>query len=159
MHISLKIIQVVLLSTVKFLFAPPLSIAYGFNYWQTLLMTSTGGIAGVFLFFYLSKGIQKIFSLGVQRTRMAFGMSPSAKDTGESQKKSFTKRNKFLVRLRGRFGMIGIIVLTPTVISIPIGSFLASKYYGDKRLILVYLSVSVVAWSLLVSSLYFFHLV
>ena len=42
-----KLIQVVVISGVKFLFAPFISIGYGFNYFQTVLFTTVGGILGM----------------------------------------------------------------------------------------------------------------
>jgi uncharacterized oligopeptide transporter (OPT) family protein len=57
----LKLIQVLLMSGVKFLFAPPLSLGLGFTYSQTILTTTIGGILGVIFFFFLSEILLKFF--------------------------------------------------------------------------------------------------
>jgi hypothetical protein len=157
----IEMLQVILLSSVKFIFAFPLSFGYGFNYPQTIGLTTTGGILGLLVFYYLSSGIIKLYEYIKHHTKKTFlGKKKHQKLIAEKKKKSaFTRRNKFIVRLRGKFGMFGIVALTPTIISIPIGSFIIKKYYSSNRLILLYVSISVFVWSVLVSSLYFFKFV
>jgi hypothetical protein len=157
----IEMIQVILLSSVKFIFAFPLSMGYGFNYPQTVGLTTMGGIMGVFVFYYLSSGIIKLYDYIKHHTKRTFlGKKRHQKLLAEKKKKSiFTRRNKFIIRLRGKFGMFGIVALTPTIISIPIGSFIIKKYYSSNRLILLYVCISVFIWSMIVSSLYFFKFV
>jgi hypothetical protein len=157
----IEMIQVILLSSVKFIFAFPLSFSYGFNYPQTIGLTTTGGILGVFVFYYLSSGIIKLYDYIKHHTKRTFlGKERHQKILAEKKKKSpFTRRNKFIVRIRGKFGMFGIVALTPTIISIPIGSFIIKKYYSSNRLILLYVCISVFIWSMIVSSFYFFKFV
>ena len=52
-----KLLQVLVVSGIKFLFAPFISIGYGFNYIQTALTTALGGILGILFFYFLSKWI------------------------------------------------------------------------------------------------------
>jgi hypothetical protein len=52
-----KLLQVLIVSGIKFLFAPLVSIGYGFNYIQTALITALGGILGILFFYFLSKWI------------------------------------------------------------------------------------------------------
>jgi hypothetical protein len=44
-----------------------------------------------------------------------------------------------------------LVILTPVLFSIPIGTFLTTKYYAHKRNILIYLSFSVICWALIIS--------
>jgi hypothetical protein len=155
-----ELIQVVIISGVKFLFAPFVSIGYGFNYLQTVLLTTIGGIAGLLFFYYLSKWMMRIYFRICPVVVSYFGGEEARKALQESQcrkpdKKKFTRKNKTIVNIRKKYGLFGIIFLTPILLSIPIGAFLAQKYYSKKSHILVYLSLSVIMWSFFISSFYF----
>lgn len=155
-----KLIQVVIISGVKFLFAPFISIGYGFNYFQTVLFTTIGGIAGLFFFYYLSRWLIQLYFRICPVVIAYFGGEEARLALKESQcrkpgRKKFTRKNKTIVNIRSRYGLIGIILLTPVLLSIPIGAFLAQKYYSKKSHVLVYLSLSVLMWSFFISSFYF----
>ena len=62
-----------------------------------------------------------------------------------------------MIRIKHRFGLAGIAAITP-LISQPIGAFFAEKFFKDKKKIILYLSISVVIWSIgLYFILYLFH--
>jgi hypothetical protein len=48
--------------------------------------------------------------------------------------------------------LIGLAAITPTFLSIPLGTFLATRFFPDKRKVLIYLCASVIVWSVIVSS-------
>ena len=155
-----KLIQVLILSGIKFLFAPLISIGYGFNYFQTVIFTTVGGILGLLFFYYVSKGLIRLYTKYCPIVISYFGGEEAKKALQESNckkasKKKFTRKNKFIINFRKRYGFYGIIILTPVLISIPIGAFLAQKYYSKKNNVLIYLSMSVMFWSLFISSVYF----
>ena len=140
----LQILLVVILSATKFLTAPITSLNIGFGYLETLLITTIGGIIGVIFFYYLSTAIVFLFS-------KIIGLFVKQKAQPKVKKK-FTWRNKFIVRVKRDYGLIGLAAITPTFLSIPVGTFLASRYFHDQKKVLVYLSASVVVWSVIVSS-------
>jgi len=70
-----------------------------------------------------------------------------------NDKRKFTWKNKTIVRLKNKWGLAGIIVFTPSFLSIPLGSFLASRYYKERKYVLFYLSISVIIWSFVLSSI------
>ena len=156
----LELLSVIILSGIKFLFAPIISIGYGYNFLQTLLITSVGGILGIFFFYYLSKWIIKKY-YHYCPVVVSYFAGEEAKQKliqsqcGKKSKKSFTKKNKFIIKARKNYGFFGIILLTPILLSIPIGAFLAQKYYSKNKRILIYLSLSVTIWSACLSSMYF----
>lgn len=155
-----KLIQVVIISGIKFLFAPFISIGYGFNYFQTVIFTTLGGIAGLLFFYYLSKWMIRLYFRLCPVVISYFGGEEAKKALQESQcrkpnRKKFTRKNKTIVNIRNKYGLFGIILLTPVLLSIPIGAFLAQKYYSKRNNILVYLSLSVLMWSFFISSFYF----
>jgi hypothetical protein len=154
-------IEVLFLSGIKFLFAPALSMGLGFSYFQTVIVTSIGGFAGVYFFYYLSgyilnlfrKYIKPHFKGAVVFRRILF--PAFNKDRQLKNKRTFTFRNKAIVRTRANFGILGIAILTPVFLSIPLGAFLVNRYYANCKKKFIYLGVSVVLWSFLVSSLLF----
>ncbi|MBC8182301.1 hypothetical protein H8E88_14455 [candidate division KSB1 bacterium] len=157
---AFKLIQVVIMSGIKFILAPLISIGYGFNYFQTVIFTTVGGILGFLFFYYMSKWIIKqynnyspvVFSYftgeKVETAKKKLNHVPQAK-------KVFTRRNKLIIKIRNKYGFFGIIILTPVLLSIPIGAFLAQKYYSKKHNMLVYMSISLVLWSFFISSVFF----
>ena len=154
----LKLIQVLLLSGVKFLFAPPLSFELGFNFLQTVLTTTVGGIIGVLFFFYLSEWVIRLYKKIWPRIKTFFAKPVlEAKPVIKTRKnkKNFSKKNKFIVLTRRKYGLFGIAALTPVLLSIPLGTFLANKYYRNKKNVLFSLTISVVCWSIIVSLTYF----
>jgi prolipoprotein diacylglyceryltransferase len=53
-----------------------------------------------------------------------------------------------------KYGLWGIAILTPVLLSIPLGTFLANKYYRNKKTVLFSLTLSVVCWSIIMASIY-----
>ena len=72
--------------------------------------------------------------------------------TLEKPKKIFTRKNKIIVTVKKRFGLLGIALLTPSLFSIPIGCFLAVRYFKDKQRIVIYMFGSILFWSVFLSS-------
>ena len=50
--------------------------------------------------------------------------------------------------MKNTYGYWGIVILTPIVISIPIGVFLLLQYFTHHKYKLLHLSLSVILWSL-----------
>ena len=152
----LKILIVFAVSSIKFLIAPALSFGMGLNFLQTFLSTTAGGIVGVFVFFFLSRWLillyTKYFSYYFLRLKTkVYGFYNLTMPKFIPARK-FTKRNRFIIKIMRKYGLAGIVVLTPVLLSIPVGTFLATRYYSTNRYLLVYLSASVLFWSLFMSS-------
>lgn len=130
------------MSSIKFFAAPLLAKSFGFGYLQTIFITSLGGITGVILFFYLGARIVHFF--------------PNFFKPVNKKRKVFTKKNKFFVMLIRNYGLFGIAVFSPILISIPVGSFLAARFFENyKKTALLMLSMSVVLWSVSISTFLF----
>ena len=137
-----EVISVFLMSAIKFFAAPLLAKSFGFGYLQTIFVTSLGGITGAILFFYLGARIVHFF--------------PNFFKPVNKKRKVFTKKNKFFVMLIRNYGLFGIAVFSPILISIPVGSFLAARFFeNDKKMALLMLSMSVVLWSVSISTFLF----
>ncbi len=155
-----KFLLILATSSIKLLFAPPLSFGVGFNFLQTWAFTSVGGVLGVLFFFFLGRIIIKVylryyrraFRVKVHQLAERIGKLHIAERFMPKHPKTFTWQNKMIVRIRQKWGFIGIIVLTSVLFSIPIGTLLAVSLYSDKKYLPAYLSASVVLWSLVLSS-------
>lgn len=130
----LEIVGLLLLSATKFVGGPLAASIAGYSFWETVLITSSGGIAGV-LFFYYS-------GLDVLLLILRVFIKPA---DNSKVKKIFTRKNKFLVRI-GQGSPVIFAFLTPILLSIPIGSIVASRYFS-RRKSLLWLMLAVVFWS------------
>ncbi|MDB5283444.1 MAG: hypothetical protein JWO06_2519 [Bacteroidota bacterium] len=90
-----------------------------------------GGIIGIVLFTYLG-GVMKDYF--VKRFPNMFG-------------RKFTRSNRFLVRIKQRFGLGGIAALTPIVLSIPVGVLFALAFTTDKKKIMLSMIMSIMFWA------------
>ena len=136
---------IILSSTWKFAATFPVAV-YGFNmsFLQTVLYTNIGGILGIVFFGFLSK----ILLVMYQR------FWPEKLKFKKKQRRKFSKRNRRLVSFKKKYGLFGIVVLTPVMLSIPVGTFLIVKYYGTQKQNYFYLFLCQVAWSVLYTLFY-----
>jgi hypothetical protein len=160
-ELILKQLSILLLSAVKFLLAAPASHLFGYSYLHTILNTTVGGWIGVIFFLYAGKHLFARYpQWKYQVVRLYDNLSGinrknkllSLKNTTGKPAKIFTRRNRIIVIIRKRFGFPGLIVLTPVLFSIPIGTFLVVKYYSKRRDLLAWLSLSVMIWSVVLST-------
>lgn len=152
----LKILIVFAVSSIKFLIAPALSFSLGLNFMQTLLSTTSGGITGVIFFFFLSRWsillYKRYFVLYTYKIKYGIYDFLNMGIPVIVPSRRFTRRNRFIIKVIRKYGLSGIVILTPILLSIPLGTFLATRYYSSNRYLLVYLIGSVLFWSLLLSS-------
>lgn len=136
----LKIISVFLLSAIKFgIGGVPAAVIANFSFFKSMIVTISGGITGVVVFTYLSAWINKKIKTA----------KPSKK-----VKKKFTITNKIIIYVKKYFGLIGISIITPLILSVPLGVFLAVRYYKDKGKVIRFMMTSVTCWAVI---LYFFY--
>ena len=137
---AFKFIGLILIAATKFLYAPTSVYLAGYGFFETLLITSLGGIAGVYVFYRLGSVISRWWA----------NRFPSKFD-----KKKFTKKNRVIINFRSKYGLYGLAFVTPCIISIPIGCFLVAKYYANDKSAMPILMASVLFWSLTLTSLTF----
>ncbi len=132
-----EIVSVFLLSTVKFVLGGvPLALGLGFSFFKSFVVTCAGGFLGVFIFVNASEYIlEKWNKKKLEKKKIT------------PFKKKFTRKNKIIVSTKRRFGLIGIALLTPLLLSIPIGSFISLRYFKNKKKVQLYLFGSVIFWS------------
>jgi len=104
-----------LVAVVKFVVTPSAMVAAGHPALVAWLVTGTGACLGVWAFWYFGKWL---FSW-IERVR------PPRWERG---KRVFTPGRRRLVRWKNRFGLNGILLLSG-LISVPIATVLAAKYF------------------------------
>lgn len=144
----LKLISVGILSAVKFFLAIPYSYAIGLSYWETLISTSIGGILGFYFFYYLS-GV--ILDFLVKK-----GILKRPRKKKKPNKKVFSKKNKLIVKTKLSYGLVGLVILTPLILSIPIGAFILRKYYKNNKLAIPLMCSSIILCGFITTTILYF---
>lgn len=140
-----EILIVFLLSTVKFVFgAVPTALGMGFSFFEAVTVTSVGGFTGVIIFTFASNKLIEGYKIRKAKKLLS---NPNHKS-----EKKFTRKNRLIVKVKKRFGLLGIALLTPLLFSIPIGCFLAVRYFHNKQRILLYMFGAILFWSISISS-------
>ncbi len=160
-----KISILLLVSSVKFVFAFPLALGYNFSFIETLSYSSLGGILGVIFFAFISDELiifyhwfihvymhnhpkSRVFAKKIKdRYRKIFPVK---------EKKVFSKKSKRFVRIKQSWGLFGIAILTPLLLSIPIGTFLAIRFFKRSKKTILILCSAVLFWSIIFSSILHF---
>src|SRR5688572_28695955 len=135
----LKAIPVYFSCMLKFIFGPAGGYAVGLHPVTTILTTVCGMMTVVFLFTFFGNWIRKTI----------FGRS--------KKKKVNLKRAEQLDRIWKRYGLVGVALLTPIILT-PIGGTLIAVSSGSSReKIIFYMFVSASFWSVVISmSIYIF---
>lgn len=123
---------------------PAAVILFKFNFFKVFIASCAGGIGGTIFYTYLSAGLLKWWEDYKDRKNLF------------TKKKIFTKSNRRVIRIKNRFGLTGIAILTPVLLSIPLGSFLAERFYKDKRKVILAISSWVMIWSVVCYFIYYF---
>lgn len=157
MIVIFKIFQVFLLASVKFVLTFPYALFIGLTFQQTIISVTLGGIAGFYFFYHFSGFAIRQFhhvktfvwkhSPRSIRLRYRELVAWRKRKTGE---RVFTKRNRFIARFRAKYGLFGIVVASPIILSLPIGAFLINKYYPRHKMAMSYMILSILSWSAIV---------
>jgi hypothetical protein len=132
------------LSTVKFGFGGvPLAILAHFPFFKAVTITTAGGVTGSILFANISEWALD----GWYKFRTKY--LPYRKQNGKTILDS-----KFVQKVKDKWGLAGLAFFTPIVLSIPIGTMLAVRFYADKQKVISYMLVSIAMWDV---ALYFLY--
>lgn len=156
-----KIVHVILLASVKYFFTLPYAMIIGLDYKQAIVAVLVGGIGGFLFFFYLSKPVLAAFraSRPFLCRFVPAGFKARYQNFCERKRKPgkvvkrFTRKNRFLAKFRRTYGFWGIIISTPLFLTIPLGAFLAGKYYARRRFLVFYMILSIVGWAAVLSGI------
>jgi hypothetical protein len=142
----LKIIEIGLIASIKFLLAPFEAERNGFNFQNSFLITTSGGIIGIIVFTFVGRGVTYSW-------KKAGAFFKKKKKAIIEEKKKFTRGNKLIVRIKIKYGLIGLSIITPAIISIPVGTIVINHFYRKKMKNVIALIFSLLAWSVLLNGL------
>jgi len=149
-------LSVFLIASVKYFWATPYSFGMKLNEWETIFFLEAGGILG-FLFFYylfgfLFKELKLLWPFVYRFTpvlfKVRFEMWVKRQKSNRINARKFTKRNKMIIQMRKRYGMWGLVILSPIILSIPLGALLGNKYFKHNHQFMPYMILSIVVWGI-----------
>lgn len=171
-----KIIFLILISSVKFAVGPVFAYyddKYDFTFFERFLYPTIGGILGIFVFSFFSdylhlawiwirktflniffKNKKQIFSEPTLDVEGNVSVTYSYVEKLTDEKKIFTPQTRRMVKLWRKYGLFGIALITPVIISIPLGTIIATRFIPNRKKVLLYLCVSVIFWSLTMTSIF-----
>ena len=115
-----------------------------------------GGILG-FLFYYYFFGFvfkelkllwPNVYNFTPVLFKVRFEMWVIRQKELKLTARKFTRKNKFIVRLRARYGMWGLVILSPVILSIPVGGLLGNKYFRHNHHFMRYMVLSIIVWGI-----------
>lgn len=122
------------LSMVKFLFASSAGWLAGLSYLEIVLVTGLGALTS-FNIFYLGSSF-------------FFKRYDAKREASNQPAKVFTRMNRFIVRLKmSRWGFELVCLLCPLFLSVPGGSLIVARLYGDEKRTYWFTTVSLIAWA------------
>jgi hypothetical protein len=172
----IKIILVILLSSVKFVAGPPFAYydkRYDFSFFETVLYCVIGGMLGVIIFTFFSRPLFRMWHIIKLKVKKMFRKKQMFSDPvadvqdpleihyeyiDSNEKKIFTKRSRTVVKVWQKYGLFGIALITPIILSIPLGTLIANSLVQNRKKIIIYMFFSVLFWSVTMTTLFeFFH--
>ena len=129
-ELVLKILSIVSLTMLKFLFGPALGYAAKFPMWATMLITVVGMMSSVVLFTYVGDFIRdRIFGRFFKKGR------------------NFSKRRRMMVTIWNKYGVIGVAFLTPVFFTPIPGTLVLVSFRTPNSKIFIYMLLSALFWS------------
>lgn len=169
-----KIVQVILISSVKFVAGPAFAYyneQHEFTNTETILYCVIGGMLGVVIFSYLSKPFfvlehwlfrkfrkwrrkKDIFTKPKVDLEGNFEVTYEYVEAHSEKRRIFTKRNRRIILIWKKYGLTGIAIITPILLSIPIGTIIANSLESRKSKILLYMFLSILFWSVAMTTVF-----
>lgn len=139
---TFKIPAIIILCTSKFVPGVGAAIACNYSPLDSFLITTFGGFIGIIIYSYASEWVISKYDNIVGKFR-------------NKPIRTFRKRNRFIIKMKNTYGLIGIAILGPTILSIPLGAILAIRLTQNRYKSILYLSISLLLWSIFLNLIYF----
>lgn len=118
-------------SMFKFVLGPVYGAAADLTFFETFIFSFLGMMTTVCIFTLIGDSLR-------QKLLLVF----------RKDKKLFTPRNRKLVRIWAKYGVIGVAFLTPLFLSPIGGALLANSFGGSKKKIIGYMAISACFWGI-----------
>ena len=129
----LKYLTIYVLSSLKFVFGPAFGIVNNLPVAAIIVCTSLGMMTTIYLFTFFGDSIRS-FALRFRKDH-----------------RIFTKQSRRFVRLWRKFGLKGMCLLTPLVLTPPGGGLLVNILGSKRKLILKWMWISAISWSIIIT--------
>lgn len=121
--------SIYVLAMVKFLVSTFPGPKFQMAFYETWLASFLGAATAAALFYF---GSELVLRLSAHLRAKKRSAALAAGKTPVNYYK-VTRTKKFIVRIKRRFGFYGISLFAPLFFSVPIGSFVAAKFYGKHQ--------------------------
>jgi len=163
MSYALKIINVFLISTVRYFYTPIFGLLIKLDFVSTVITMLTGGVLAFLVYYNLTS---LLLMLGKFFKPLMIKVFPDSwnksyarwlirRKEKRKHKKKFTRRNRFVVKFKRHYGMYGIILLTPWLLSLVLGAILLRKYYSDRKEALPLAIIAIIVQGLILNFLFY----
>ena len=139
----IALLYVFLLAHVKFLVTATIALATypQLSVDEIFIASSLGAISCFNIFYFIS---QKFY----------FGVNKQSKKIKAKKSKTFKKRNRILIKMKqSKIGFLLVCTLAPLFLSIPIGTVVAVKFFGDNKKTYWYVSILLIIMAFLLAYL------
>ena len=137
----LKILTIIALSALKYIFGFFTSLTFGFSFVEILIFNVGGGMLGVVVYLYLWELIVKIYRRYVPVKRKKEGL-----------KVNNTRR--WIAKVVLKYELYGIAFLTPLILSVPFGTLLGIAISKNKWRVMRFMFFSFLGWTLVLYGIY-----
>lgn len=133
----LHLVGIFLLSGVKFLLGLIWAIAFVENDFLGLFISVVGGVFGSFIWIFLGHWILAKWVVFRQNRGGLNGPI-----------KRFSRKNRFIVRVKRYGGVYFLVFLAPIIISIPVGCLVLTTMESNRFRLLMMMTASVILWGI-----------
>jgi len=133
-----KVLIVVLWSAFKFFVGFSTAVLFGFNQLEIMVTTIGGAMLGVFVYLYLWEAILKLYHHFWPK---------------KHKQVKFSKFKRRLVLFIKKYEVWGIALLSPVLLSIPVGTILASAIEHNKWRIKFIMFAGICFWAVVLMAL------
>jgi hypothetical protein len=144
--------SVFFVATVKFLFSPFAGIPQGLSFLATYLSAVSGATLSSLFFYFSAEFVMN------QSKKSRLKKEAELLKNGKTvpNKKIFTRGNKLTIRLRNSLGKFGICFIAPSLLSIPLGTIIVAKFYGNDKDTFLWVFIGILLSGLITTSLAYF---
>lgn len=114
---------------IKFMVSPLLGPLLELNYWETYFANLLGAFLSMVVFFFAAD----FFNKRSMQRRLKKAKQDALEGKPIKRKPVFTRRNKAIIRIKNKVGIVTFCFFAPFFLSIPIGSIIVAKFYGKKK--------------------------
>jgi len=137
------------LAMVKFMVSSLPGPGFQMAFHHTWIASVLGAATASALFYFGSEVVMRISH--AQRARKRAQAIALGKEPINYHKMTRTK--KIIVQIKRRFGFYGITLFAPLLFSVPIGSFVAAKFYGKRSTTFLFVLIGITLNGLLLTTI------